>query len=249
LSKKASTDYYALKPILFMEAEVVNLLKLKFFVVLFSGVLFAFSTAAQAQDLSFQYFYRVEMSGAHEPPTFPNGFPEFVFPDEARKNGVEGTLKISLTLGEDGKAKDIVVGEPLPHGVSESLTKSLQTLRFRPAQNDGKPVAVKMFFEYVVAATYGETDKNVSKPKITAQPAAVYPEKHRAGKVKGKVAVSAIFYPDGKLKIVRVASVLPKEFDRAAAEAAQNIKFTPAVHKKSKKPVARQFTVEYEFKF
>jgi len=238
-----------LKPFLFIGEEIMNQLKIKFFGVCGLWVLLAFSAAAvQAQNISFQYLYRVEMAEANEPPQFPNGFPEFGFPDEARKNGVEGTLKISLTLGEDGRVKDIMVSEPLAYGVSEMITKDLQRLNFQPARRNGKPVAVKMFFDYIVAATYDELDKSVTKPKITAQPAAVYPEQHRAGKVKGKVAVSAIFYPDGQLKIVGVSSVLPKEFDRAATAAAREIKFTPAVHKKSKKPVAQVMTFEYSFK-
>lgn len=212
-------------------------------------LILAFSVAAaNAQEISFQYFYKLDLSNAHEPPQFPKGFPEFTFPDTARKNGVEGTLNIVLTLGADAKVKEIVVGQPLPHGVTESVTKSLEMLRFQPAQRDGKPIDVKMFFDYIVAATYSESDKNISKPKINAQPAAVYPEKQRAEKMKGKVAVSAIFFPDGKIKVVGVSSVMPKEFDRAAAEAVQNIKFAPALHKKSKKPVAQMMTVEYDFK-
>lgn len=227
----------------------MNSLKLKLIGVICSCVLLGFTAnAARSQELSFQYFYRLDMSNAHEPPQFPKGFPEFGFPDEAIKNGVEGAMKVALTLGEDGRVKDIVVSEPLAHGVAETITRNLQTLSFQPARRDGKPVAVKIFFDYVVAATYKESDKNVTKPKITEQPVPDYPEKYRAEKIKGKVEVSLMFYPDGKLKIVRVGSVLPKEFDRAAAEAAQNIKFTPAVHKKSKKQVAQQITVEYDFK-
>lgn len=222
--------------------------RVKFLAVICSCILFASASAAQAQNISIQYFYRLDTSQAHEPPEFPNGFPEFVFPDTARKNGVEGTLKASLTLAEDGRVKDIVINEPLPHGVTEAITKSLQTIRFQPARHDGKPIAVKMFFDYVIAASYEELDPSVSKPKITEQPAAVYPEMHRAQKVKGKVAVTALFYPDGRLKILGANSVLPKEFDRAAIAAAQNIKFTPAVHKKSKKPVAQVMTFEFSFK-
>lgn len=219
-----------------------------FFAVCFLCLSFALSTAARAQNLSFQYFYKVDLSEATEPPEFPNGFPQFGFPDAARKNGVEGTLKIILTLGADAKIKDITVGQPLPFGVTESVTKSLEGLSFQPAKRNGKPIAVKMFFDYIVAASYAESDKDVTKPKITSQPAAVYPESQRAEKRKGKVQVSALFYPDGNIKIVGVNSVLPKEFDRAAVAAAQNLKFTPAVHKKSKKPVVQQMTVEYDFK-
>lgn len=219
-----------------------------FSIIVLSGLLFIFSMTAAAQSISLRYFYKLDLSQATEAPAFPGGFPEFNYPEAARKNGVEGTLKAVLTLGEDGKVRDITIENPLPFGVTEAITKDLQVLRFRPAKNNGKPIAVKMFFDYVVAASYGESSKDVSKPKITAQPAAVYPDKYRAEKIKGKVSVTIMFYPDGKLEVNGVSSTMPKEFDRAAAAAAQNIKFTPAVHKKSKKPVAQTMTVEYDFK-
>ena len=218
------------------------------FAAVFSCLLFVFSITAAAQNLSFRYFYKLDLSEATEAPAFPNGFPEFDFPDAARKNGVVGTLKIVLTLGEDSKVRDIKVEQPMSFGVTEAVTKNLESLRFQPAKRDGKPIAVKMFYDYVVTATYGETNKDVNKPKITDQPAAVYPEKYRSEKIKGKVEISAMFYPDGKIEVVRVSSTMPKEFDRAAADAAQKIKFTPAVHKKSKQPVAQTMTVNYDFK-
>lgn len=39
-----------------------------------------------------------------------------------------------------------------------------------------------------------------------------------------------------------------KEFDKAAVEAASQIKFQPALHKKSHRPVTQQMTVVHQFK-
>jgi TonB family protein len=201
---------------------------------------------ANAQDISFNYFYKLDMSDANEPPQI--GGIDVDFPETARKNGVEGTLKAVFTLGENGKVRDIVVGQPLPHGVTEAVTQSLRNLHFKPAKRNGTPVPVTMIFDFVVTAMYKDDDKNVSKAKILDQAAAVYPSEHRAEKTKGKVSVTVIFFPDGKIKVLGASSVMPREFDKAALAAAENIKFQPAVHKKSKKPVAQQMTVEYDFK-
>lgn len=206
----------------------------------------AFSAAASAQEISFNYYSKFEMIDADEPPKFGNL--DFTYPDEARQNGVEGTLKAALTLGENGKTRDITVSQPLPHGVTEAVVKALQSLYFQPAKKNGSPVASRMMFDFVVSASYREDDKMVSKPKITEQPAAVYPANQRAEKTKGKVYVTAMFFRDGTLKILGASSTMPKEFDKAALAAAARIKFQPAVHKKSKKPVAQQMTVEYDFK-
>jgi len=99
-----------------------------------------------------------------------------------------------------------------------------------------------------VAAVYGEYDKNVAKAKVTSKLELPPPADYTGEKMKGKVSVGVLLREDGTLKVTGVSSVMPKEFDRAAIEAAKNIQFTPAVHKKSKKNVTQQITVEFEFK-
>ena len=206
-----------------------------------------FVQTAAAQNYYFQTYLKFDLSNADAPPRI-SATPDIEFPEAARKNGVEGTVKASLTLAEDGTAKDIKILEGLPIGTSEAIAKGLEQLRFQPATARGKPVAVKLFFDYAIRATYDEFDKNVSKPKITDKPEAVYPESQRAEGRKGKVSVVVAFFADGTTKIIQASSTMPKEFDRAAKDAAAKIKFEPAVHKKSKKPVSQVMTVEYEFK-
>ena len=210
-------------------------------------LLFVLSNTANAQDIFFRYNYQLKLGDATEAPQF-SGFPEFEYPEAARKNGVEGTLKLTLTLGADGKVKDITAQQDLPFGITEAVTKGLQQLRFQPAKRNGQPIAVKMFFDYIISTVYSENDKNVSKPKIIEKPNAIYPPSQKAEGRKGKVQVTIACYADGTVKVMSVNSVMPKEFDKAAVEAAQKIKFEPAVHKKSKKVVSQSMTIEYDFK-
>jgi TonB family protein len=218
-----------------------------FLTVFFSFLLLLASGDVFAQTHSFNYVWRVETGHADEPPNL-NGLPELDYPEAARKAGVEGTLKAKMTLGENGKVRDIVILEGLPGGVDEAFRKAVQNLYFQPARQNGQPVATTLFMDFIVTVEYSEGDKNVNKPKITEKPAPVYPEKYRAERLKGTVEVVVMFHRDGTLKVVRGGSVMPKEFDQAAAEAAQKIKFQPAVHKKSKQPVTQTITVVYEFK-
>lgn len=205
-----------------------------------------FSVAANAQEISFNYFYSFGRVMADTAPSI-NGF-DIDYPEAARKNGVEGTLKASLTLGEDGKVRDIKILQTLPFGVEAAVTKGLQNLYFQPAKLNGQSVAIPMTFDFVVTAVYDERDKNVTKPQILEKPAPVYPDKYAAEKTKGKVQVSILFFADGKLKILGVTSTMPREFDKAATDAAAKIRFQPAVHKKSKAAVAQKMTIEYDFK-
>lgn len=202
--------------------------------------------ATHAQTVSFNYFYSFEPTMANEPPEL--GGLDIEFPDAARKNGVEGTVKATVTLGENGKTKDIAIVQDLPFGVGDAVKLALERFYFKPAALSGKPVAMKMTLDYIVSMVYDENDKNVTKPRIIEKPQPPYPPNRLAENAKGKVAVSVLFLPDGKLKVGGVSSVMERDFDKAAAEAAEKIKFEPAMHKKSKKPVAQQMTVEYSFK-
>ena len=220
--------------------------KLSVFLISLCAVLL-FAAAAHAQEISFNYYYQFDnIANADTPPQI-NGF-NFDYPDSARKKGVEGTLKASMMLGADGKVSDIKILQTLPYGVEETVIKGLQNFYYKPATKNGKPVPVKMTLDFIVTAIYDESDKNVNKPQILEKPAPVYPAKYIAEKLKGKVQVLILFFTDGKMKIVGINSVLPREFDKAATEAAEKIRFQPAVHKKSKSNVAQKMTVEYEFK-
>lgn len=217
-----------------------------FYCLILACFIGAFAVAASAQEVSFNYYYQFGRVQADEAPQL-NGV-DIDFPETARKNGVEGTLKASLVLGEDGKVRDIKILQSLPFGVEAAVVKGLQNLYFKPAKLHGQPVATPMDFDFIVTAVYGEDDKNVTKPKILEKPLPVYPAKYAAEKVKGKVSVSVLFFADGKVKVLGVNSTMPNEFDKVASEAAAKIRFQPAVHKKSKADVSQKMNVEYDFK-
>lgn len=217
----------------------------KILLVLFA--IFFCSTQSFAQDVLINFVYDFSQAVISEPPKLTTR-PNLVYPETAKRNGVEGTVKISLTLGADGQIKDVQLISGLPFGVSERAIAAAQNIKFIPAQKDGKPVSVPMTITFEISLTYKESNKDVIKPKITAMPAPVYPEKYRADKLKGKARVRIEFSSDGTLKVLDVSSAMSKEFAEAALEAAKQIKFEPAVHKKTKKPVTQTLTVEYEFK-
>lgn len=209
-------------------------------------LLSCFVSVSRAQSISFNYRYNFEPTVISAPPQLSSL--DVDFPEAARKNGVEGTVKLNFTLGEDGKVREILIVKDLPFGVGDAVKHGLEKLYFKPAEFKGQPVPMKVRLDYIVAMAYSEDDKNVTRPQFTEKPEPVYPENQRSAKVKGKVLVTVMFYSDGTLKVVGTNSVMPREFDKAAAEAAGKIKFSPAVHKKSKKPVTQQVSIEYEFK-
>lgn len=209
-------------------------------------VVLLLAASASAQEIMFNYYYTFEPAMITEPPDL--GGLEIAFPEAARKNGVEGKVKASGTLGEDGKVRDIVIHNDLGHGVGAAVQTGLQKWYFKPATFQGKPAAVKFSLDYIVSMVYDESDKNVTRPKIIDKPLPPYPPSQRAEAHKGKVEVRVLFMSSGELQVLGAGSTMPKEFDAAAKEAAAKIKFTPATHKKSKQSVSQVMTVEYDFK-
>ncbi len=220
------------------------------------GLLFNFPNAVKAQEkaiiisaqeATITYESRIEPPDSAEPPKIL-ALPKFQYPESARKNGVEGKMKVSLTLAKNGTVQDVAVEQGLPHGVTEAITTELKQLRFQPARKNGEPVDAKMFFNFVVTSIYSERDRNVAKPKILEKPEAVYPENQKAQALRGKAYVSVLLAADGSLEILGVRSALPKDFAQAAVDAAKKIKFQPAVHKSTNQKVSQRITVEYNFK-
>jgi len=210
---------------------------------------------AGAQSVYFNYLYKLEPvkieAESGEQPFIEEpelGRLNVQYPDAARKAGVQGTVKAKATLGDDGKVKDIVIEQDLPNGIGAALTTALENLTFRPAAVNGKKVAMVLHVDYVISLAFSEDDKEVVKPEITDKPEPPYPAKYLADKIKATVSVQVLFKADGTLKVGSVQSVMPKEFDAAALEAAAKIKFQPAIHKKSHQAVTQQMTVVYEFK-
>ncbi|MGE3466438.1 MAG: energy transducer TonB [Pyrinomonadaceae bacterium] len=210
------------------------------------GALLCFSQPARAQDLTFNSQFSFEPALIDKGPEL--SALNIKFPNDARKNGIAGKVKVTMTLAEDGKIRNIVIVEDLPHGVGAAVRDAFEKMTFTPAMRAGKPVALNGSFIYEITAVYNEYDSNVSKVKLVGKPQAEYPAALRGEGRTGKVRVGVVFYADGRIKVLQADSTMPPEFDAAAKKAAETLKFQPAVHKKSKKPVTQTMWVIFEFK-
>ncbi len=72
--------------------------------------------------------------------------PEVVYTEEARRNRVEGTVRLSVILRASGEVGDIVVLRSLPHGLNEEAIRAAKKIKFRPAIKDGRPVQFALRF-------------------------------------------------------------------------------------------------------
>ena len=74
--------------------------------------------------------------------------PEPGFSEEARKNGVQGTVVLRLALHSDGTVGDVSVVKGLADGLTERAIQAAKRIKFTPAQKDGRNVSQWVRIEY-----------------------------------------------------------------------------------------------------
>jgi len=84
------------------------------------------------------------------------------------------------------------------------------------------------------------------KPTILYREKAKYTEEARQNKVQGTVMLTVVFGADGRVRDIRTIHGLPNGLTETSIEAAQKIRFQPAVDKNGKL-VSVRATLEYNF--
>ncbi len=67
--------------------------------------------------------------------------------EQARKAHVQGVVTLLLTIGIDGKARDISVTKGLGYGLDENAVEAIKLWRWEPALEDGTPRDSKVMVE------------------------------------------------------------------------------------------------------
>jgi|GEM_PF-486878 len=70
--------------------------------------------------------------------------PEPEFSEEARIAKFQGEVTLLVTIGTDGRAKNLTVVRSLGMGLDQKALDAVRTWIFDPAKKDGRPVAVQM---------------------------------------------------------------------------------------------------------
>jgi len=71
--------------------------------------------------------------------------PDPQYPEDASGTRYEGTCVVGTIIGTDGRTHDTKVARGLGHGLDEKAIEAVNTWRFEPATNEGKPVAVQVY--------------------------------------------------------------------------------------------------------
>jgi TonB family protein len=74
--------------------------------------------------------------------------PEPQYSEEARRNGIVGTIVLRAVCSAGGEIKDIRIKQALPYGLTTRAVRAARQIRFTPAQIDGNPVSMYIQLEY-----------------------------------------------------------------------------------------------------
>jgi TonB family protein len=73
--------------------------------------------------------------------------PDPEYSEEARKAKYQGVVVLTVTVGADGRPRDLRVARSLGLGLDEKAIESVRTWKFEPGKKDGAPVAVQISVE------------------------------------------------------------------------------------------------------
>ncbi|HYL85188.1 MAG TPA: energy transducer TonB [Candidatus Angelobacter sp.] len=74
--------------------------------------------------------------------------PDPEFSDEARRNQIEGSVLLSVTVEEKGAIRDVRVVQDLGHGLAQRSIDAMKKWRMEPSRDpEGKPIAVRAAIE------------------------------------------------------------------------------------------------------
>jgi TonB family protein len=70
--------------------------------------------------------------------------PQPLFTEQARKNKIQGVVRVRILVGTNGSVREVVLIRGLPDGLNEQAIRAAYQMRFRPATKNGQPVAYWM---------------------------------------------------------------------------------------------------------
>ena len=74
--------------------------------------------------------------------------PEPIYTEDARQNGIAGTVVLKCLFKYDGSVTDISIISGLPYGLTNKAVEVAKRIKFLPAMKDGKPVSMRIQLEY-----------------------------------------------------------------------------------------------------
>lgn len=179
---------------------------------------------------------------------------EIAYPEEARRDGVEGMVAVQVVVSETGEVlAPTVLVSPSPL-LSEAALDAVRRVRFTPGRHGGAPVKVRL----TVPITFRLTEPEPEVFEVVDTPPqligglralsrrVLYPEGARRAGIEGNVFVQFIVDTDGRVKDAFIFDTDHPALNDAALLAVRGSRFTPGLQ--DGEAVRVRFTVPITFR-
>ena len=175
-----------------------------------------------------------------------------VYPEEARKAGIEGVVILQARTDIYGRVKDVMVVRSVP-ALNQAAIDAVKQWVYEPLLIDGQPKEAVFTTTIAFKLNGGKKEsgekeaagtKEQVEPKIIKKVNPVYPEAARKAGVQGIVLIEAKINEKGDVVAVKVLKSIP-ELDQAAIDAVKQWKYEPVIVEG--KAVGVVFTVTIKF--
>ncbi|MEN6560382.1 MAG: energy transducer TonB [Acidobacteriota bacterium] len=180
-----------------------------------------------------------------------------VYPEEARKTGVEGVVILEIKADERGNVVDVRILRSVPV-LDQAAIAAVRQWIYEPLLVDGKPR--KVIFTATVRFALRESDRDrafekfaqgavkaegdINPPRLIKEVAAVYPEAARQAGVAGVVILGVRADETGRVVDAMVLRSIPL-LDQAAIDAVKQWVYEPTVIGGKATPIVFTVTVRF----
>jgi TonB family protein len=201
-----------------------------------SGLLAAGQQAEKAEP--------VKAKGDIKPPKLLKTV-EPVYPEEARKEGIEGSVILEATTDVKGHVEKVKILRSIP-ALDQAATDAVKQWVYEPMIINGEPKPV--VFTVTVRFALDKDKKGAMKgPKLVKQVTPVYPEDARKQGIEGAVILELTTDIAGKVQKVKVLRSIPA-LDQAAIDAVKQWVYEPMVIDGKPEPFVFTVTVRFALK-
>ncbi|MCK4645180.1 MAG: M56 family metallopeptidase [Candidatus Aminicenantes bacterium] len=188
---------------------------------------------------------------------------EPIYPEEARKAGIEGVVTLEATTDKYGRVQDVKVLNSVP-GLDQAAIDAVKQWVYEPMVIDGKPYGVTFTSTYQFSLKnerHGKsfevgvtgTDKkppvpaagNIKPPKLIKMVKPVYPEAIKKAGVEGVIIIEATTDVYGRVINTKILRGIPL-LDQAARDAVKQWIYEPMII--NGEPRGVMFVVTYKFR-
>jgi TonB family protein len=184
----------------------------------------------------------------------PTRRPPVMYPAEAQRDGVTGSVTVEGVVGTDGKVHDVRLVRSLRADLDREAVKNFSNWEFTPGRlQSGEAVAVRLShaISYSLQARPDpvyDVGPGISAPRVLTKVEPVYSDEDRAAGRSGEVGVECVVRRNGTCSDIVVTKRLYPSLDEAAVAALKQWRFKPGARGLADVSVRIQLTMSFEMR-